>query len=127
MLSGACIGTNDLNAAEKFYNAVLATIGMKCVFSDPHEKGYAGKDGKVTFFVLTPFNGKDASFGNGTQVMFYAPDIESVKAFHATALQHGGSDEGAPGPRNYHPDYYGAYVRDPDGNKLNVSVEILNN
>lgn len=127
MLSGICIGTNDLAAAGTFYDALLATIGMKCVFSDPHEKGYAGADGKITFFILTPFNGEKASFGNGTQVMFYAPDTDAVKAFHTAAIVHGGSDEGLPGPRNYHPDYYGAYVRDLDGNKLNVSVDISTN
>ncbi|MBD5771486.1 VOC family protein [Marinomonas colpomeniae] len=126
MLSGVCIGTNNLLAAGNFYDAVLATIGMKCVFSDPHEKGYAGADGKITLFILTPFNGKKASFGNGTQVMFYAPDANAVNEFHAAALLSGGSDEGVPGPRNYHPDYYGAYVRDLDGNKLNVSVDISN-
>ncbi|MCV2402508.1 VOC family protein [Marinomonas sp. C2222] len=126
MLSGVCIGTNDLAAAGDFYDAVLATIGIQCVFSDSHEKGYAGEDGKITFYVLTPFNGDKASFGNGTQVMFYAPDKETVRTFHRAAIQNGGTDEGAPGPRNYHPDYYGAYVRDLDGNKLNISVEIKN-
>lgn len=124
MLSGVCIGTNDLSAAGKFYDAVLATIGMRCVFEDPHERGYAGADGKITLFILVPFNGDKATFGNGTQAMFYAPDSNAVNAFHAAALLNGGSDEGLPGPRNYHPDYYGAYVRDLDGNKLNVSVEI---
>jgi len=122
MLSGVCIGTNDLKAAGDFYDAVLATIGMSCVFSDPQERGYAGKDGKITFYILLPFDQKEATSGNGTQVMFYAPDSEAVKAFHAAVLLNGGTDEGAPGPRHYHPDYYGAYARDLDGNKLNVSV-----
>jgi catechol 2,3-dioxygenase-like lactoylglutathione lyase family enzyme len=124
MLSGVCVGTNDISAAGKFYDEVLAVIGMKCVFSDEHERGYAGTDGRTTFFVVVPFNEKRATFGNGTQVMFYAPDAETVRAFHAAALRCGGSDEGAPGPRSYHPDYYGAYVRDLDGNKLNVSVSL---
>lgn len=124
MLSGVCVGTNDLEAAGRFYDAVLATIGMRCVFVEPRERGYAGPDGRVTFFVLTPFHDRMATFGNGTQVMFHAPDAAAVKAFHATALAFGGTDEGAPGPRDYHPDYFGAYIRDPDGNKLNVSVPI---
>ena len=126
MLSGVCIGTNDLTAAGVFYDAVLATIGMSCVYSDSHEKGYAGADGKITLFILTPFNGEKASFGNGTQVMFYAKDADAVKAFYTAALLNGGADEGLPGPRDYHPNYYGAYVRDLDGNKLNVSVDISN-
>jgi len=124
MLSGVCIGTNNLQAAGAFYDAVLATIGMRCAFSDPQERGYAGEDGKITFYILTPFNQQSATAGNGTQVMFYAPDHETVNAFHAAVLNNGGTDEGAPGPRHYHPDYYGAYARDLDGNKLNISVEI---
>lgn len=124
MLSGVCIGTNDMAAAGEFYDAVLATIGMRPVFFEAHERGYAGADGRVTVFVVTPFNEQKATFGNGTQFMFTAPDREAVQAFHAAALRCGGSDEGAPGPRSYHPDYYGAYARDLDGNKLNVSVSL---
>lgn len=124
MLSSVCIGTNDITAAGQFYDAVLGTIGMKCVFSESHERGYAGSNGKISLYVVVPYNDNKATFGNGTQVGFYAPDTQSVKAFHATALAHGGTDEGQPGPRDYHPDYYGAYLRDLDGNKLHVSIEI---
>ena len=124
MLSGVCIGTNDIKSAGAFYDAVLASIGMTCVFSEPNERGYAQADGQITVFVIVPYNEQDATVGNGSQVMFYAPDPEAVSAFYDTALRCGGTDEGAPGPRDYHPDYYGAYVRDLDGNKLNVSVPI---
>ena len=124
MLSGVCVGTRDLAAAGKFYDDVLATIGMRRVLSDPHELGYAGADGRIVLFVVRPYDGRPATAGNGTQVMFYAPDAAAVRAFHAAALACGGTDEGAPGPRDYHPRYYGAYARDLDGNKLNVSVDI---
>lgn len=124
MLSGVCIGTNDLPLAGAFYDALLATIGMKCVLSDPRERGYAGEDGRITLFLVLPYDGKRATFGNGTQVMFYAPDEMAVRTFYAVALANGGQDEGPPGPRSYHPDYYGAYMRDLDGNKLNVSVSL---
>lgn len=124
MLSGVCIGTNDIPAAAAFYDAVLVTIGMSCVLDEPHERGYAGSDGRITLFLLVPYDGQKATFGNGTQVMFYAPDADGVRAFHAAALHAGGVNEGSPGPRSYHPDYYGAYVRDLDGNKLNVSVSL---
>ncbi len=124
MLSGVCIGTNDMTAAGEFYDAVLATIGMKAVIFEANERGYAGEDGAVTVFIVTPYNGDQATFGNGTQFMFHADTKDAVNAFHAAALKCGGSDEGAPGPRNYHPDYYGAYARDLDGNKLNVSVKL---
>lgn len=124
MLSGICIGTNDLPAAAAFYDAVLATIAMTCALDEPRERGYAGADGRITLFVLAPFDGQPATHGNGTQTMFYAPDAAAVRAFHAAALRLGGTDEGAPGPRAYHRDYYGAYVRDLDGNKLNVSISL---
>ena len=124
MLSGVCIGTNDLSSSGAFYDAVLATIGMTCVLSEPRERGYAGADGRITLFLVRPYNGEKATFGNGTQVMSYAPDAMAVRLFYAAALANGGQDEGPPGPRGYHPDYYGAYVRDPDGNKLNVSVSL---
>jgi catechol 2,3-dioxygenase-like lactoylglutathione lyase family enzyme len=124
MLSGVCIGTNDLEAAGEFYDKVLATIGMSCVLVEPNERGYAGPDGRITLFVVVPFDTLAATSGNGTQIMFYAPDAAGVDAFHAKALECDGTDEGAPGPRRYHPDYYGAYVRDLDGNKLNVSISL---
>ncbi|MBL0000484.1 MAG: VOC family protein [Sphingomonadales bacterium] len=70
-------------------------------------------------FVGPAFDGQLATSGNGTHVAFHAKDRATVDAFHAAALQHGGTDEGSPGLRpHYHPNYYGAYVRDPDGNKL---------
>ena len=124
MLSGVCIGARDVVAAGRFYDPVLATIGMRCALAESHERGYAGADGRITLFVVRPYDGRASTPGNGTQVMFHAPDAGAVRAFHATALARGGTDEGAPGPRDYHPRYYGAYVRDPDGNKLNVSVDV---
>ena len=122
MLSGVCVGTNDLKRAGRFYDAVLATLEMRCLYSDSKELGYGGADGKVQLFVNLPYDEQPASFGNGTQVMFYAKDSATVQAFYRTALIYGGLDDGPPGPRDFNPHYYGAYVRDPDGNKLNVSV-----
>lgn len=124
MLSGVCIGANDLAKAGAFYDAILGTLGMTCVLREEFERGYAGPDGRITVFVVSPYNDEPANFGNGTQFMFYAADQDAVNRFHKTALAFGGNDEGAPGPRGYHPDYYGAYVRDLDGNKLNVSVSL---
>lgn len=124
MLSGVCVGTDDLSTAARFYDAVLLTIGMHCTFSEDRERAYAGRDGRTTFFVLVPYDDGPATGGNGTQVMFYAPNEAAVRAFHETALREGGTDAGAPDPRDYHPNYYGAYVLDLDGNKLNVSVSL---
>ena len=106
--------------AAKFYDAVLASIGMRQADRNDSEIGYADDSGKIDFWVLTPFNGNPATAGNGSQIMFKALSHEQVDQFHASALQLGGSCEGAPGLRNYHPGYYGAYCRDLDGNKLHV-------
>ncbi len=79
-------------------------------------KGYGAATG-AKLFIGPAFNGDPASAGNGTHIALIAADRATVDAFHAAALAHGGSDAGAPGPR-YHAHYYGAYVRDPEGNKL---------
>lgn len=124
MLSGVCIGTRNIKADGKFYDAVLATNGMTCVLSEPDKRGCAGADGRITPVVNRPYNEQLATLGNGTQIMFYGRDGATVREFHATAIRNGGADEGSPRPRQYHPDYYGEYVRDIDGNKLNVSVSL---
>ena len=113
------LGTNDLGRASAFYDAVLGTLG--------HTRGLEREGSFVSYgdgsgarlFVMTPFDGNPASVGNGVHVAFLAPDRAAVDAFHAAALAAGGTDEGAPGSRpQYHEHYYGAYVRDLDGNKL---------
>jgi catechol 2,3-dioxygenase-like lactoylglutathione lyase family enzyme len=73
----------------------------------------------ATLWVGRPYDGRPANRGNGWMAAFAAPSRPAVDAAHAAALAAGGQDEGAPGPRpHFAPDYYGAYVRDPDGNKL---------
>ena len=127
MLSYCCFGTNDLARAVRFYDAVLTPLGMqRCVTGDPAwDRMSAGwglyeRDGldELAFWVGLPYDQRPATPGNGGMVAFRAPSWEAVDAFHAQALAHGGSDAGPPGLRlNYNPDFYAAYVRDPDGNK----------
>lgn len=118
MFSHVTIGTNDPERALKFYDAVMATLGHERFFTGDGYAGYGSQTGDQTW-ITRPFDGKPASVGNGMHIAFLAPDRATVDAFHATALANGGTDEGAPGPRpHYHPNYYGAYVRDLDGNKL---------
>ena len=71
------------------------------------------------FSLETPVNGSRATPGNGVHTAFHAPDQETVRRFHEVATANGGTDEGAPGVReNYNANYYGAFVRDPDANKV---------
>lgn len=123
MFSHVTIGADDMARACAFYDAFLAPLGIKRFWEAPDgrvvgwkREGEAGK-----LFVGTPLNGRGATPGNGVMCAFTAPSAESVRRAYAAALAHGGTDEGAPGPRPiYTPDYYGAYVRDPEGNKLHA-------
>ena len=120
VISHITFGTNDRDKAARFYDAVLGTIGFSRL-PKPADKppAYAKDDGLPIVYIYTPFDGEPATAGNGSHVAFIADTKAQVQAFHREALAHGGSDEGPPGPRpHYGPDYYAAYVRDPDGNKL---------
>lgn len=118
------IGCKDVKKAKGFYDAVLAPVGMTAVY--PVEiggalvaVGYGDTPTKPEFWVQLPFNRQPASFGNGVHVCFSASTREAVDAFYLAALDHGGIDDGQPGLRTeYHPNYYAAFVRDPDGNKI---------
>jgi catechol 2,3-dioxygenase-like lactoylglutathione lyase family enzyme len=113
------VGTKDLNKARTFYDNVLSTIGLKRV-TDLDENGSIWGIDAPSFFVLKPQNGQTATVGNGAMVSFEAPDRDAINAFHMAALAAGSPDEGAPGTRDWAPNAYAAYTRDPDGNKLAV-------
>lgn len=118
MFSHVTIGTNDLDRAVAFYDTLLATLGHERFYLNDRQAGYGKPAGNQTW-LMYPFDGKPASVGNGTHVAFLATSRAAVDAFHAAALAAGGKDEGTPGARpHYHKNYYGAYVRDLDGNKL---------
>jgi catechol 2,3-dioxygenase-like lactoylglutathione lyase family enzyme len=128
MLSYVYLGTNDLDRARVFYDAVLGALGMqRCVTNDSAWDaisagwGIYEDDGvkELAVWVGTPFDGRAAASGSGIMVAFSAQSWSAVNEFHSAALANGGSSEGVPGLRlQYNPDFYAAYVRDPDGNKL---------
>jgi catechol 2,3-dioxygenase-like lactoylglutathione lyase family enzyme len=128
MLSYVYLGTNHLERATRFYDATLGALGMqRCITNDPAwDRISAGwgqyeDDGvrELAVWVGLPFNQDRASAGNGTMVAFRGRTLAEVNRFHEAALANGGSCEGAPGFRpHYSADFYAAYVRDPDGNKL---------
>jgi len=124
MFSHVCVGISDFPRALSFYTAVMAELGFTQKFVDHDAPCAAWVQPGVTrplFFITKPFDGAPPSPGNGQMAAFLAPKRAAVDRAHAAALAHGGICEGKPGPRPaYHPDYYGAYMRDPDGNKLCV-------
>ena len=128
MFTYICLGTNDLDRAARFYDVTLSALGLqRC--DTGGESGWESTVGWGTYknggaqelalWLYKPFDGRPATAGNGTMVALQAHSWRQVDEFHAAALAHGGSSEGAPGLRpHYNPDFYAAYVRDPDGNKL---------
>ncbi len=118
MFTHVFLGSNDVERSRKFYDPVMATLGYSNVA--PPEAGrliYAGPQG--TFIVAPPYNGEAATVSNGHTLGFAAKDDETVVKFHEAGLANGGTDEGAPGPREAAPNNsHGAYLRDPDGNKI---------
>lgn len=116
MISYATVGSNDLDASLPFYIELLGAVGVSKMFDHPRGGALFGKDGKPVLGVLTPFDQGTATAGNGAMVAFDLPSREAVDAFHAKALELGGSDEGAPGERG--PGFYMAYFRDLEGNKF---------
>jgi catechol 2,3-dioxygenase-like lactoylglutathione lyase family enzyme len=116
MFSHIVVGADDLSSAKRFYDAALGALG----FSPGMEMGerliYSAESGIL--MVSKPIDGNPASFGNGGTIGLNAPNVAAVDAFHTQGVANGGSDAGAPGPREAIPNSYAAYVRDPTGNKL---------
>jgi predicted enzyme related to lactoylglutathione lyase len=115
MLAYATVGSNDLGKAKAFYDQLLAIAGMEKRFDHPSGGRIYGAGGSV-FGVLGPHDGGKATVGNGSMFGFSLKDREQVDAFHAKALELGGTCDGPPGLRG--PGSYFAYFRDLDGNKL---------
>jgi catechol 2,3-dioxygenase-like lactoylglutathione lyase family enzyme len=118
MFSHVMIGTNDLERAKSFYDALLGTLGVPPARVDRHRIFYRTKTG--TFSVSLPIDGKPATFANGGTIGFAAETTEAADAWHATGIAHGGKTcEEPPGLRDSPAGkFYLAYLRDPDGNKL---------
>jgi catechol 2,3-dioxygenase-like lactoylglutathione lyase family enzyme len=124
MISHVYIGVNNFPRAFDFYSKIMDSLGFVLKFSEA-ENVWAGwvRPGEARPLVLIgrPYDGGAASPGNGQMVALLAPNRRAVDLSYATAIALGGIDEGRPALRvHYHPNYYGAYFRDPDGNKLCV-------
>ena len=126
MIGYVTLGTNDLERAAKFYDPIAAEMGVGRMMEFDSFIAWGQAGGGAGIAATKPFDGKEASVGNGTMVALQAKDRDQVKRLYDIALANGGSDEGEPGPRG-EPDenvmvFYAAYFRDPDGNKLNAFV-----
>ena len=119
MLDHVSIGVKNLKKAQAFYDAVLKPLGYKCVWDIEGASGYGQNPQEPRFWLAEPEKGKAARHAPGAHVAFVATNRARVRAFHQAALEAGGKDNGQPGLRpQYHPNYYGAFVIDPDGHHV---------
>ena len=119
MIGYVTLGTNDLPRAANFYDSLLKEIGAGRFMETDIFIAWAVAPDKPALSVTKPLDGNAATVGNGVMVALAVMDSEKVDAIHKKALELGGTDEGAPGPRG-DSGFYAAYFRDLDGNKLNA-------
>jgi catechol 2,3-dioxygenase-like lactoylglutathione lyase family enzyme len=122
LFSHITVGVGDIQAARLFYDPILEALGLTPRFAGDTWAGWEHpSSGRPLFIVTQPFDGRPASAGNGQMVAFLATSRPIVDECYSLALKLGAADEGKPALRpHYHRHYYGAYFRDPYGNKLCV-------
>ncbi len=118
MIGYVCIGTNDPVVAAKFYDPVLTLLGAKRTWETERYIGWGSTPERTNLLLIKPLDGKPASVGNGSMVSFAADSKATVDAIYKQALALGGKDEGPAGARG--DNFYAAYFRDLEGNKLAV-------
>ena len=118
MIGYVMLGTNDIERAARFYDQLLGEIGAKRFMEDETFIAWATSPRAPVLSVTKPFDGNPATVGNGTMVALAMDSSDKVDAFYRKAIELGAKDEGGPDPRS--DNFYAAYFRDPDGNKLNA-------
>ena len=118
MIGYVTLGTNDVAKAAEFYDGLLGTIGAKRFMESEKFIAWTVSPTTPALSITRPYDGNPATVGNGVMVALVVDSTDKVDALHARALELGGIDEGAPGPRGE--GFYAAYFRDLDGNKLNA-------
>lgn len=120
MIGYVTLGTNDLARGAAFYDALAAELGVSRMMENDQFIAWGVPGGGAGIGLTKPYDGREATVGNGVMAAIEAKDRAQVDRLHALALAHGGRDEGGPGER--FPGFYAAYFRDLDGNKLNAFV-----
>jgi catechol 2,3-dioxygenase-like lactoylglutathione lyase family enzyme len=118
MIGYVTLGTNRYDEAAKFYDELFALIGATRILETDRFIAWGTSMNSPAVTIAKPYDGKPATVGNGVMVALAMESTDKVDAMHAKALELGGTDEGAPGPRGT--GFYAAYFRDLDGNKLNA-------
>jgi catechol 2,3-dioxygenase-like lactoylglutathione lyase family enzyme len=117
MINHISIGVRDIARTKRFYDATLAPLGYTCLSEGDGSLGYGGQ--RVVFWIGATDHPVPADDRSGLHICFDALTRADVDAFHAAALATGGRDNGAPGLRaDYGPNYYAAFVVDPDGYRI---------
>ena len=119
MIGYVTLGTNDRKRAEQFYDELLKELGIGRLFETEQFTAYGKNMESPGIGITIPFNKEPATVGNGQMVALKSSSPEEVVRVYEKAMELGGTDEGKPGPRGEE-GFYGAYFRDPDGNKLNI-------
>jgi catechol 2,3-dioxygenase-like lactoylglutathione lyase family enzyme len=119
MIAHVSIGVRDIDKSKRFYDAALQPLGYRCVRAARSLLGYGYGRDSIAFWVVSAAHPVAADEKSGLHFCFTAPNVDAVDAFHAAALHSGGRDNGAPGLRPiYGPDYYAAFIIDPDGYRI---------
>ena len=119
MIHHVSLGTNDLDQAKAFYDPLMERLGLRCIKQSDRIVAYGLTE--VVFSLERPLDGKPAKPGNGVHVAFHAGHRDTVDACYRAGLNNGGTNDGPPGIRaKYDAHYYAAFLRDPDGNKIEI-------
>ena len=119
MFSHVTAGSNDMARSKAFYDGVTKPLGLVLPHGVPGRHRLRPEGGRPQLWIVRPIDKQTASVGNGITIGLEADTRSAVDAAYAAGIAAGGKDEGKPGLRtHYHPNYYGAYVRDPEGNKV---------
>jgi catechol 2,3-dioxygenase-like lactoylglutathione lyase family enzyme len=119
MIAHISIGVRDVDRSKHFYDAVLQPLGYRCLRPAKTSMGYGYGAESIFFWILSAERPVPADEKSGLHICFAAPNTAAVDTFHKAAVQYGGQDNGAPGLRpTYAPDYYAAFVIDPDGYRI---------